>query len=731
MAIEMTEANSSVDRVEGAVERVTFHNEESGYSVLKVAVKGRRDHVAVVGFTSSVMPGETIEGLGNWIQNKEYGLQFKAHTIRTIPPSTLEGIEKYLASGMIKGIGPHFSKKLVEAFGFEVFDIIENYPQKLCSVDKIGMKRVESIVSAWKDQKVIRSIMVFLQSHGVSTSKAVRIYKTYGQNAVEKVRENPYQLARDIHGIGFKSADLIAGKLGIEKNSMIRARAGIQFVLAEQIQDGHCAYPEKDLLEKSSQLLGIETAILVEALQFELTEKQLLKEVIHDKICIYPAAIHFFEREVANSISDLLLCSPEPSWGVIDLEKAIPWVEAKVSLHLAELQREAVKIALQSKMTIITGGPGTGKSTLTKAIVTILKAKGVRIALCSPTGRAAKRLSECTGLEAKTIHRTLGFNHSKSGFMYDRNFPLPIDLLLIDEVSMVDIHLMYSLLKAVPSHAAVIIIGDIDQLPSVGPGKVLEDLILSGSIPVIKLTEVFRQAAQSQIIQAAHRINEGYFPDLDCTDQSDFYFISSDDPDATVSKIIELVQNRIPQKFGFHPVRDIQVLCPMLRGSLGARNLNQELQKVLNPNPTVRVDRFGYSFCVGDKVMVLQNDYNKDVFNGDMGFIKNIFPEEQECYVHFEDREVLFNLNELDILQPAYTITIHKSQGSEYPVVVIPVATQHYMMLKRNLIYTGVTRGKKLVILIGQKKALFIAVKSMNNELRWTNLKIKIQKKFC
>lgn len=711
--------------LQGAVERVTFHSEESGYSVIRVKVRGHRELVTIVGFVSAITPGESVEAFGEWVQTREYGRQFKAKSLRAVAPSSLEGIEKYLGSGMVKGIGPHFASELVRAFGIEVFNVIEKEPEKLREVGGIGPKRLERITSAWKDQKVIRSIMVFLQGHGVSTSKAVRIFKTYGEEAIEKVKANPYQLARDIHGIGFKSADLIAEKLGIAKNSMIRARAGAAFVLMERIQDGHCAFPEVELLKGASTLLEIEEGILKEAIQLEVTEGHLMREEIRGERCLYPSSIHRCEGEVASLFA--ALSKGGAPWGKIEVERAIPWVEKQVSLELAPLQREAVQTALSGKATIITGGPGTGKSTLTRSILTILKAKGVQMALCSPTGRAAKRLAECTGMEAKTIHRTLGFDAKKGGFLHDRERPLPVDLVLVDEVSMVDVQLMFSLLKAIPPHAAVILIGDVDQLPSVGPGRVLGDLIDSEVVPVVRLTQVFRQAAQSRIVQAAHRINEGNFPELEHRDGSDFYFISSEDPEATVPKVVELVKERIPRKFGFDPVRDIQVLCPMLRGTLGARNLNLELQKALNPQPSGKVERFGYVFAVGDKVMVLQNDYDKEVFNGDMGFIRSVDSEEQECLIDFDGREVVFEFGELDILQPAYTVTIHKSQGSEYPAIVIPVVTQHYMMLRRNLIYTGITRGKRLVILIGQKKALGIAIRAVGQDARWTFLRERLR----
>jgi len=627
---------SPVLKLEGIIERVTFHNEESGYSVLKVQVKGNRDLITVVGFVSSISPGESMTSFGQWIQTKEYGRQFKAKSIQTIPPSSLKGIEKYLGSGSVKGIGPYLSKKLVEAFGFDVFDIIEKNPEKLNRVEGIGPKRIELIVSAWQDQKTIRSIMVFLQGHGISTSKAMRIFKTYGESSVNRVRANPYQLAQDIHGIGFQSADMIAEKLGIDKNSLIRAKAGIAYVLMQRVQEGSCAYPEVNLLQEASELLKIEPTILQEAIKAQLNEGQFIAEFIENENCLYPAPICRCENEIARLLKRINQ-APLP-WERIAMEKAIPWVEEKIGIKLADLQKKAVSTALSSKITLITGGPGTGKSTLTQSIVTLLKVKNVSMALCSPTGRAAKRLTECTGIEAKTIHRTLGFDPRKRKFTYDRDNPLPIGLLLVDEASMIDIQLMHSLLKAVSEKTAIIIIGDVDQLPSVGPGTVLADLIESAQFPTVKLTEIFRQAAQSKIIQAAHQINTGRLPNLVHDKKSDFFFIPSDDPDSTVLKIVDLVKKRIPEKFGFNPVTEIQVLCPMLRGTLGARNLNVTLQKELNPDPIRKVERFGYIFSIGDKIMVIQNDYDKEVFNGDIGYIQEIDFQEQECLINIDKK---------------------------------------------------------------------------------------------
>jgi exodeoxyribonuclease V alpha subunit len=710
-------------QLQGTVERVTFHNEENGFSVLRVKAQGHRDLVTVLGHVSSVSAGEFVEAGGQWVQHREFGLQLKADWIKTVHPSTLEGIEKYLGSGLIKGIGPHFAKKLVDAFGFEVFDIIEKSPSRLTEVNGIGLGRRDKIVHAWQDQRNIREIMVFLQSHGVGTAKAVRIYKTYGQDAIARVQANPYQLARDIHGIGFKSADLIASHLGVAKDSLVRARAGVHYTLLERLSDGHCAFPENDLLNEAVSLLEIPEDILRQALTQELDEHLLIRDDINGTPCIYLPGLHFAERDTARLLRQLSQGSPP--WGAVPPEKAeqaAAWAGQRLGFPLAPAQVEAVKTALSSKVMVITGGPGTGKTTLTRAIVTLVKAKGLSVALCSPTGRAARRLSECTGLEAKTIHRLLKWDRGKGGFLHDRQNPLAADLVLLDEASMVDMLLMHALVKAIRPAAAFVIIGDVDQIPSVGPGEVLAGILESDAFPAVRLTEIFRQAAQSRIVVNAHRINQGLMPESAPDKASDFHFIPVEDPLAGLARIVDLVKDRIPKAFGLHPVRDIQVLSPMNRGALGTRTLNAELQKALNPNPSAKVERFGYAFCPGDKVMVTVNDYDKDVFNGDIGTVKSVDPVEQELVVDFDGRDVVFEFGELDILSLAYATSIHKSQGSEYPAVVIPLFIQHYVMLKRNLLYTGVTRGKRLVVLIGQKKSLAVAVKTHDRGRRWTFL---------
>ena len=716
-------ASKDREPLSGLVERVTFHSPDTGFCVLRVKVRGHRELVTVLGSAASIQPGEFIQASGRWDNHREHGLQFRTTFLKVLPPSSLAGIEKYLGSGMIKGIGPHFAKKLVKAFGEEVFDVIEHAPKRLRTLDGIGPKRVESITSGWADQKAIREIMVFLQSHGVGTSRAVRIYKTYGADAIPLVSENPYRLARDIKGIGFLTADQVAETLGIEKTAMIRARAGISYTLTEAVSEGHCGLPVDDLKSMAEKLLEIPADILHEALQQELQDDTLVADTIGERRCIFLSHLWHAEKVIAERLH--ALATGQPSWPNIDAEKAIPWVEQQLGVTLAESQRAAVEMAVSSKEMVITGGPGVGKTTLVNAILRILVVKGVSVALAAPTGRAAKRLSESTGMEAKTIHRLLEVDPRHGGFKRNIDHPLDCDLLVVDETSMVDVPLMASLMKALPNSAALMTVGDVDQLPSVGPGQVLADIIESGAVPVARLTEIFRQAAESQIVTNAHRVNSGHMPNLAVprSDTSDFYFVEAHDPDDGVAKIIEIVKHRLPKRFGFDPIKDIQVLCPMNRGGLGARALNVDLQKALNPPvDAVFIERFGFTYRVGDKVMQTENDYGKDVFNGDVGYVRRIDPDAQELVIQFDDRPVEYQFGELDEVALAYAVSIHKSQGSEYPAVVIPMMLQHYMMLRRNLLYTGITRGRKLVVLVGQKQAVGMAVKGKVETRRWSKL---------
>jgi exodeoxyribonuclease V alpha subunit len=692
-----------------------------------VKVRGHRDLVTVVGTAATITPGEYIEGDGWWVTDRTYGLQFKTHHLRVVLPSTLEGIEKYLGSGMVKGIGPHFAQKLVQAFHEQVFDVIEQTPERLTELTGIGPRRKQRIVDAWDAQKVIREIMVFLHSHGVGTARAVRIYKTYGNEAIARVRENPYRLALDIHGIGFKTADALAQRLGIPRDAVIRAQAGVRHVLQEFAEDGHCAVHQEELIETAATLLEIPVSIIEQAVTLECHDEHLIAEAIEGKPCLFLAPLHRAEMGVASHL--LRLLTGDPPWGQIDAERAIPWVEQKTDRTLSPSQRAAVATVLQSKITVITGGPGVGKTTIVTSILQILQAKKVQVLLCAPTGRAAKRLSEATGLEAKTIHRLLEFDPTSMGFVHGHTNPLRCHLVVIDEVSMVDIVLMSQLLRAIPDNAAVLLVGDVDQLPSVGPGAVLADIISSRRIPIVTLTEIFRQASTSQIIVNAHRINQGQLPVVREEGQSDFYVIPADNPEDIQAKLLRVVTERIPQRFGLHPIRDVQILTPMHRGSLGARTLNAILQEALNPEATPKVTRFGWTYAPGDKVIQTVNNYEKDVFNGDIGQVARVDIEEGLVAIDFDGRWVTYDVRELDEVALAYAATVHKSQGSEYPAVVLPLATQHYPMLARNLLYTGVTRGKQLVVVIGQPRAVAIAIRNVRAIQRLTNLAARLCQK--
>jgi exodeoxyribonuclease V alpha subunit len=706
----------------GLVERVTFHNAENGFCVLRVKARGHRDLVTLVGHAATIAAGEWITGAGEWVNDRTHGQQFKARFLKASTPSSTEGIEKYLASGMIRGIGPVYAKKLVRGFGEKVFDVIEGEPARLREVAGIGPVRARRITEAWAEQKVVREIMVFLHEHGVGTARAVRIYKTYGVDAIQVMSENPYRLARDIRGIGFRTADAIAMKLGIEKTAMIRVRAGISYALTEAMDEGHCGLPTAQLTPLAVKLLEVPDELVQTALELELAEGAVVADTVGDTPSVFLAGLHRAERVIAEKLLGLI--AGALPWPAIDPDKAMPWVEQRIGITLAESQKEAVRLAVASKVLVITGGPGVGKTTIVNAILRILAAKDMKLLLCAPTGRAAKRMTEATGFEARTVHRLLEVDPKVGGFKRDADNTLDCDLLVVDEASMVDVMLMQALMKAVPENAALLIVGDTDQLPSVGPGQILADLIASGAVPVIRLSEVFRQAARSRIITGAHHINQGVLPDLDRpAGDSDFYFVPADDPETAVPRIVELVKSRIPNRFGLDPIRDVQVLCPTNRGGVGARSLNIELQAALNPAGEHKVERFGWTFAPGDKVMQIENDYDKEVYNGDIGFIDNVDPDLGELTAGFDGRTVTYAFGELDTLVPAYAATIHKAQGSEYPAVVIPTMMPHYAMLRRNLLYTGVTRGKRLVVLVGQKKAIAIAVRNVSGRRRWSKLK--------
>ena len=704
------------------MERVTFHNPENGFCVLRVKARGQKDLITIVGRVAMITAGEFIQASGSCVNDRTHGQQFRAAFLKTSAPTSLEGIERYLASGLIRGIGPIYAKRLVRAFGAEVFDLIEQQPDRLQEVTGIGRKRAARIIAGWAEQKVVREIMLFLHANGVGTSRAVRIYRTYGNDAVQVISENPYRLARDIRGIGFRTADQIAGKVDIEKTAMIRLRAGVSYALAEAMEDGHCGLPVEELVTLTGDLLDVPRELIDTALALELDAGAVVADSLDGRRCVFLTGLYRAEQAIAGRLRSLI--RGRPPWPPIDPVKAIPWVEQRTGLALAESQRQAVQLALNTRVLVITGGPGVGKTTLVNSILRILVAEQVRVVLCAPTGRAAKRLSESTGLEAKTIHRLLETDPRTGEFRRTEDYPLDCDLVVVDEASMVDVLLMRSLLRAVPDEAALLIVGDVDQLPSVAPGQVLTDTIRSGLVPVVRLTEVFRQAAGSRVITNAHRINRGEMPDLRrTTELSDFYFLDAADPDDAVVKIIAAVRDRIPRAFGLDPIRDIQVLCPMNRGGLGARSLNIELQKALNPPGEIHAERFGWTFCPGDKVMQVENNYDREVYNGDLGIVRSIDLEQSELTVDFDGLEVSYGFGELDELVLAYATTIHKSQGSEYPAVVIPLTTQHYSMLMRNLLYTGITRARRLVILVGQRKALAIAVRNQRTRRRWSKLR--------
>jgi exodeoxyribonuclease V alpha subunit len=718
------------EQIAGLVERVTFHSDQTGFAVLRLKARGRRELVTLVGEVPSIGAGEWVEARGHWVVDTQHGRQFKASFLKTSSPTTLEGIEKYLASGMVRGVGPHFASLLVAAFGMETFSVIENQPRRLREVEGIGPVRQERIVSAWIEQRSVRDILVFLHSHGVGTSRAFRIYKTYGDRAIDLVREDPYRLARDIRGIGFQTADRIAASLGVDPTSDLRARAGVEHLLLETTNSGHCAFPRADLVDRAAEKLDIPLECLERAVDHGLMEKRL-KERLGSKgePLLYLSSLDAAEEGVARTLA-LLSSRPHPC-PPIDLDRAMDWVEKELTLDLAQGQRDALARILQGKVTVLTGGPGVGKTTLVQAVVRIFEKKGLSVVLCTPTGRASRRLAETTGREAKTIHRLLAFDPGRGTFRHDASHPLPGHVFVVDEMSMVDLSLAHQLLRAIPPHGALIMVGDADQLPSVGPGNVLGDIIRSGVVSVCRLDQVFRQAAQSAIVANAHRVNQGQMPhwpkpDRGVGETSDFYFVEAQEPTRAVDLIVHLLRQRIPKRFSFHPLDDVQVLTPMQRGELGARNLNRVLQKALNPGEG-GVERFGWTYRCGDKVMQTVNNYDREVFNGDIGRVSSVDLEKSELTVRFPEREVSYAFGDLDEITLSYAVTIHKSQGSEYPCVVVPVHTQHYIMLRRNLLYTALTRGRRLVVLVGKKEAVEIAVKQIDARTRITDLKRRIQ----
>jgi len=716
--------------LKGQIEKIIYSNDETGYIVAKIKVYGQNTLETIAGNIITPRPGEIISMTGQWVIHPKFGRQFKVSTFKTKVPATVFGIQKYLGSGLIKNIGPRMAKKIVKKFGEKTLEIIENDWEKLSEVDGVGKKRSKLIKAAWDDQKEIRDVMLFLQSNGISSAYAVKIYKEYANDSIKIVTENPYRLATDIFGIGFIIADKIARNLGFDKNSILRAEAGILYVLNKLADDGHVYYPYKELTIKCNEILEVDYDIIISAFSKIIQERKIVIEDLNEDIddyqennkAVYLAKFYVCETGIARKLK-ILNNTRKIN---INVEKAINQVENFLSIKLAQKQKTAIKCSLESKVLVITGGPGTGKTTIINAILKIFLNLDYRVLLAAPTGRAAKRMSETTGYTSKTIHRLLEYSIKNGGFQKNEKKNLVCDLLIIDEASMIDTVLMYHLLKAVPENATLILIGDIYQLPSVGAGNVLKDIIESKRFPVVELNEIFRQSQQSQIIVNSHKINMGLVPDDKLSyPESDYYFIQKDDPTDVLKIIIELVTKRIPNRFNYNPLEDIQVLSPMNKGILGSLNLNIELQKALNPKQD-GINRGYRSLRINDKVMQIRNNYEKDVFNGDIGKIMNIDTQDQVVSINFDGKIVNYNYAELDEVVLAYAVSIHKAQGSEYPVVIVPLVMQHYILLQRNLIYTGVTRGRKLVVIVGSKKAFTIGVKNNKTEKRYTFLKNRL-----
>ncbi len=717
--------------IDAHIERITYYNEDNGYTIAKARVAGTRALVTVVGNLPAINAGEDVRLKGQWQNHPRFGEQFQIVSYETIVPSTLAGIERYLGSGLIKGIGPVMAKRLVSAFGLDTLRVIEDDIRSLLSVDGIGAKRIEMIKKAWDEQREMRGVMLFLQGHGISPAYGIKIFRQYGRESLAVVKNNPYRLAADIFGIGFLTADRIAEKLDIPRDAPMRIEAGIVYVLNRLSEDGHVCYPSEHLIDECAKVIGGERDAIARALDRLVAEERIVvEEGVRERADsgsgrVYLSRLHASEVGIAEK---LRMLATAPRHGVSGDSGTIEeWVQKELRIRLAGAQREAVRLAMDERVMVVTGGPGTGKTTVINAIAALSEMSGRRVLLAAPTGRAAKRMAEATGRDSRTMHRLLEYSPREGRFKRDETNPLEADLIIIDEASMVDSVLMHHFVRAVPDTASVILVGDVDQLPSVGPGNVLRDILDSGVIPTVRLTEVFRQAGESLIVVNAHRINRGDMPIVrqDGGSLHDFYFFPAEEPEHVGERIIELCRDKIPAKFGFHPVEDIQVLTPMHRGAIGVSRLNALLQECLNPVPDglPRGDRV---LKTGDKVMQIRNNYDNEVFNGDIGRITSIDRENQEVVVNFDGRAVPYEYSELDEIALAYAISIHKSQGSEYTAVVMPIHTQHYMLLQRNLLYTGITRAKKVVVLVGTMKAIAIATKNDRTQRRYTLLRERL-----
>ncbi len=723
------------ETLEGQLEQVVYCNEESLYAVAKLKVGGLLEPVTVVGKLAGIAPGEVLKLWGTWEVHPKYGQQFRVSDCSVSIPAKADGIEKYLASGLIRGIGPEMARRLVGQFGEKTLRVIEQRPEELLNVEGIGERRLEMIRKAWEDQREVRDVMIFLQGHGVSSGYSAKIFKQYGQDAIRVVRENPYRLAADIFGIGFVIADRIAHKTGIPKDALVRAEAGILHVLEKMCEGGHVYGIYDDVIRQAEDLLEIRTSVLETAFDSLVSSKRLVVEDLdgqdgnpcNGKKAVYLKAFHTAERGLARRLIAILSVPVQSlKTDAVGIKKL---VQKRLAILLSKEQWSALETTLSSKVSIVTGGPGTGKTTLVRAILAVFEGVGKRVFLAAPTGRAAKRLAEVTGYEAKTIHRMLAYDFKSGGFQKNEQNPLDADVIIVDEASMVDVFLMYHLVRAIPATAVLVLVGDIHQLPPVGPGNVLRDMIDSRCVPAVYLKEIFRQARDSLIIVNAHQINQGYFPTVPSPNRKalqDFYFIEQDDPKKVLSMILELCCNRIPARFDFNPLSDIQVLTPMHKGIVGTENLNRVLQEALNDSNDV-IERMGRTFKCRDKVMQIRNNYVKEVFNGDIGIVSGIDGRTQKLTVEYDGRPLHYDFSELDELVLAYAVSVHKSQGSEYAAVILPVMTQHFVLLQRNLIYTGITRAKELVVLIGTKQALAIAIRNDKPQRRLTRLSFRLQ----